>query len=168
MSMPEAAVPLRGQLPALVVATAGGIGLLRPASGTWATLATGLLCLLIIPLFHGYVLTLVLLGLTVVATVLGILCAPAAIRHWRRLDPSQVVIDEVAGTLIGLACVPPAILSAQPVLAVGVIMGLFRVFDIVKPYPVSALETLPGSYGIMTDDLAAGLCAGLLAATVLA
>ena len=168
MSMPEATVPLRGQLPALAVATAGGIGLLRPASGTWATLATGLLCLPIIPLFHGYLLTLVLLGLTVVTTVMGILCAPAAIRHWRRLDPSQVVIDEVAGTLIGLACVPAAVLSAQPVLAVSAVMVFFRLFDIAKPYPVSWLEILPGSLGIMADDLAAGLCAGLLAATVLA
>jgi len=166
--MPDAAVPLRGQLPALAVATAGGIGLLLPASGTWATLATGLFCLPLIPLFHGYVLTVVLLVLTAIATVMGIFCAPAAIRHWRRMDPSQVVIDEVAGTLMGLACIPAAVLSAQPVLSIGVVMGLFRLFDIAKPYPVSWLETLPGSLGIMADDLAAGLCAGLLAATLLA
>lgn len=166
--MPDGAVPLPRQLPALAVATAGGIGLLRPASGTWATLATGLLVLPIIPLFSGLALTAVLVALAVLATVGGLLCAPAAIRRWRRLDPSQVVIDEVAGTLIGLACIPPAVLGARPLLAVVAVMGLFRVFDIAKPYPVGWLETLPGSLGIMADDLAAGLLAGLLAAALLA
>lgn len=156
------------ELPALTVATACGIGLLRPAPGTWATLATGLVILPLIPICSGYWLSGILLALTALITIAGLLCAPAAIRRWQRLDPGQVVIDEVAGTLIGLACIPPAALAAQPVLAVALVMGLFRVFDIAKPYPVGWLEALPGAVGIMADDLAAGLLAGLLAAAVLA
>lgn len=156
------------QWPALAVATAGGIGLLRPAPGTWATLATGLLALPLIAWCPAPWLTPLFAALAVLSAVGGVLCAPAAIRRWKRLDPGQVVIDEVAGTLVGLACIPPAVLGAQPVLAVAVVMGLFRVFDIAKPYPVGWLEALPGAYGIMADDLAAGLLAGLLAMAVLA
>jgi len=166
--MPEVASARAWELPALAVATAGGLGLLRPAPGTWATGATGLLALLIIPLFPSAWLTLAMVALAVLATVGGLLCTPAAIRRWRCHDPSQVVIDEVAGTLIGLACIPPAVLSAKPLLAVAVVMGLFRVFDIAKPYPIGWLETLPGAFGIMADDLAAGILAGLLAAALLA
>jgi phosphatidylglycerophosphatase A len=168
MSTPEGA-PARGrEFAALSVATAGGIGLLRPAPGTWATFATGLAILPLIRCCPGPSLTILLLALAALATVGGLLCAPAAIRRWRRLDPGQVVVDEVAGTLLGLACIPPAVLGAQPLLGVGLVMALFRVFDIAKPYPVGRLEALPGAFGIMADDLAAGLLAGLLAAAWLA
>ncbi|MGD2126797.1 MAG: phosphatidylglycerophosphatase A [Desulfobacteraceae bacterium] len=65
-------------------------------------------------------------------------------------DPSQVVIDEVAGFLLALFLVPPSWLS----LAVGFV--LFRILDILKPFPIRRLEKLPGGWGIVLDDLVAG------------
>jgi len=68
-------------------------------------------------------------------------------------DPSQVVIDEVAGQLIALLAAP---LNWKYLLASFI---LFRGFDIVKPPPVRQLERLPGGMGIMMDDVAAGFLA---------
>ena len=151
---------------AVGIATAGGIGLLRPAPGTWASVATGILA-------YGWLVacpTQARVGLLIgvaVATLAGLACSPAACRHFARKDPGQVVIDEVAGVLAGLCLLPSHLLRDTPLAAVAVTVLLFRVFDIAKPFPVSTLEGLPGAVGIMADDLAAGLIAGLLAAALL-
>lgn len=71
-------------------------------------------------------------------------------------DPSEVVIDEVFGQWI--TCLPFASLGFREYLAAFV---LFRIFDIVKPWPIRALEKIPGGLGIMLDDAAAGLYAML-------
>ena len=151
---------------AVAIATAGGIGLLRPAPGTWASVATGCAAygwLAACPLQARAGL---LVGV-VLATVAGLLCTPAACRHFARKDPGQVVIDEVAGVLAGLCLLPGHLLRDVPLAAVAVTVLLFRVFDIAKPFPVGSLEAVPGAVGIMADDLAAGLIAGLLAAALL-
>lgn len=165
--MPDPVPAARAPL-ALAVATFGGVGLIRPASGTWATVATGLIIAPVLIFCPAHSLNAVFAVLAVLASIAGIWSAPAAIRRWNRMDPGQVVIDEVAGTLVAVACIPAATLVAQPLLAVAVAMALFRVFDIVKPYPVSWLEALHGAVGIMADDLAAGLLAGILSAALLA
>lgn len=66
-------------------------------------------------------------------------------------DPSHIVVDEVAGYLVTMAFIPPDIKY--------VVAGfvLFRVFDIVKPFPAGRLEQLHGGYGIVLDDVAAGV-----------
>ena len=68
-----------------------------------------------------------------------------------RKDPGVVVIDEVLGMLITLALLPLSI--------AGIVLGflLFRLFDVVKPYPAAQLEHLHGGLGIMADDAVAGL-----------
>ena len=68
-------------------------------------------------------------------------------------DPRPVVIDEVCGQWISLLFVPPA----WGYLAGGFL--LFRVFDVLKPFPIRRLESLPGGWGIMADDVLAGLYA---------
>ena len=73
-----------------------------------------------------------------------------------RKDPGLVVVDEVAGqwiTLVGMPFTAPVVLAG---------FVLFRVMDIVKPWPARALERLPGGWGIMADDVAAGIYAQLL------
>jgi phosphatidylglycerophosphatase A len=70
-------------------------------------------------------------------------------------DPKPVIIDEVAGQLITFFMVPISL----PSLALGFI--LFRFFDIVKPYPVHAMEEIEGGAGITMDDVVAGCCANL-------
>ncbi|MFZ5786292.1 MAG: phosphatidylglycerophosphatase A, partial [Acidobacteriota bacterium] len=83
-------------------------------------------------------------------------------------DPGPVVIDEVAGQWLALAL----LVAAQPrPLSLGLVAGsflLFRLFDVVKPWPIGRLERLPGGWGILADDLAAGLAAGLVHLAVLA
>ena len=72
-----------------------------------------------------------------------------------RNDPSEVVIDEVAGFLVTMFLLPSTWLT------LGLGFVLFRVFDVLKPYPVRQAESLRGGLGIVTDDLLAGLYAHL-------
>jgi phosphatidylglycerophosphatase A len=85
------------------------------------------------------------------ATAAGIPAATRVVRGSGEEDPSHVVIDEVAGQLLALVWAPPGWKTALA----GLI--LFRVFDILKPFPLRSLERLPGGFGIMLDDLGAGL-----------
>lgn len=73
-------------------------------------------------------------------------------------DPRWFVLDECAGQALALAGLQPAEVIAQVMLAV----VLFRVLDIMKPWPIKRLETLSGGWGITADDLAAGLAALVL------
>lgn len=71
-------------------------------------------------------------------------------------DPRRVVIDEALGQFLALFLVPGRWL---PMLLA---FGFFRFFDIIKPYPIRRLEKLPGGWGIMADDAAAGLVSAAL------
>ena len=85
--------------------------------------------------------------------VLGVPAATLVERESGRTDPGFVVIDEVAGQWI-------ALLGSPADWRHGVIaLVLFRLFDITKPFPVRRLERLPGGWGIVFDDVAAGLYA---------
>lgn len=92
-------------------------------------------------------------GLVVVAvTALGIACAQRADRAWGTEDNQRIVIDEVAGYLVTMI---PADRGNWVALVCGFVV--FRLFDIVKPPPVRWLdEKLPGGWGVMLDDVAAG------------
>ena len=87
--------------------------------------------------------------------VAGTWAATEAERGFGRPDPGPVVIDEVLGMLVTLAFVPVGVTGA----AIGFV--LFRVFDVVKPWPVNRLEELPKGLGIMSDDLLAGVYANV-------
>jgi phosphatidylglycerophosphatase A len=99
----------------------------------------------------------VLLLVVTVLSLIGIWAASRAERLFGKKDPGAVVIDEVVGQLMTFAFMPHFIGSA------GILMGfvLFRLFDIVKPYPIRKLEKLPSGLGIVVDDLAAGFYAGM-------
>ncbi len=71
-------------------------------------------------------------------------------------DPSSIVVDEVAGMLVALLAAPPGLGWA-----LGLFL-LFRVFDVWKPYPIHRLQDLPGGWGVVADDLLAGLYALLV------
>lgn len=85
--------------------------------------------------------------------VAGLLASEQAVRETGLKDPSVVVVDEWLGQGVALLAAPHSWLGA------GLAFVFFRVFDILKPPPVGALERLPGGFGIMLDDLAAGLLA---------
>jgi phosphatidylglycerophosphatase A len=82
-----------------------------------------------------------------------------------RKDPGKVVVDEVAGQMIAL--LPLTLISVQS-LTRGVIISfiLFRLFDIIKPYPAGRFERLKGGFGIMGDDLMAGVYAAVVTSVI--
>lgn len=87
---------------------------------------------------------------------LGVLFAGEAEKVYRRKDPAMIVIDEACGMLLALFFVPFNLYS--------VILGffLFRIFDILKPFPAKRLERLTGSLGIMFDDIVAALYTNII------
>jgi phosphatidylglycerophosphatase A len=140
---------------AWTVGTFFGAGLLKPGPGTYGSIAAMLLWMATAHLFHPSPVSLAL-GTFVVAlaiTLIGISAATIVAFESGREDPGHVVVDEVAGQLIALIAITPdwphAILS----------LLLFRLFDILKPWPIRKLEALPTGTGIMLDDVAAGLLA---------
>ncbi len=138
---------------AMLVATFGGIGRLKPGPGTWASVTTVALWALASWRIPVEARTWSTIAAVIMVTLVGIPAATRAARPSGLKDPQFVVIDEVAGQLVALIAVP---LAWKTFLA-GLI--LFRVFDILKPPPVRQLERLPEGIGIVVDDLGAGLYA---------
>ncbi|MBF0296241.1 MAG: phosphatidylglycerophosphatase A [Magnetococcales bacterium] len=136
---------------ASAIATLGGVGRARRAPGTMGTLASVPVAALL-QLAGPAVLA---AGLVVVI-VAGTWAAEVVCRTSGRKDPREVVVDEMAGYLLTILLAPTGWIW------LGVGFALFRLFDIGKPWPVSVLERLPGGWGVMADDLAAGLLAGLI------
>ena len=126
------------------VATAGGVGCFSSVPGTLGS-GVAFLVATIYPARH-----LPLFALLIVAvTLLGTWAADRYARRKGETDPSEVVIDEVAGMWI-------AQFGLEPSLALGSFL-VFRILDIVKPFPIRQAEALPGGVGIMADDLLAGI-----------
>jgi phosphatidylglycerophosphatase A len=132
---------------ALLVATFGYVGFFPVAPGTAGSLAA----LVVYAVVHwvGVPALEALSILGIFAT--GVWASTVSERVLGRTDPGPVVIDEVVGMLVTLA--------GMPLSPTGVALGflLFRVFDIVKPFPARRLEDAPGGWGIMLDDIVAGL-----------
>ncbi len=138
---------------ARAVATALGLGYLRPGPGTWGSLGGVALWWAMAMAAPPDRLAMATASAAILALALGV---PAATRMGEAMgdpDPSCVVIDEVAGQLITLMWAAADWKSAL----VGLI--LFRAFDILKPPPLRRLEHLPGGFGVMLDDVGAGLYA---------
>ena len=152
---PENARGPKKTLWAFAIATFFGAGYGRPGPGTWGSVAALLLWAAFAFALHPSTLTLILaltLGV-VVATALGIPAATIVERESGRTDPGFVVIDEVAGQWVALLFSPADWRHGL------IALVLFRLFDIVKPFPVRRFERLPGGWGIVFDDVAAGLYA---------
>jgi phosphatidylglycerophosphatase A len=152
----EPAVAVKKSRLSWLIATFFYIGYMKPGPGTYASAATVLLWWAAAHLIPGNWLTLVAMVASLMITVLGIPPSTVVARESGREDPGFVVIDEVAGQMIALIGVP---LSWNYLIA-GLI--LFRIFDILKPFPLRRLENLPEGTGIMMDDVGAGLYALLL------
>ena len=126
----------------LFLATCGYLGYVPVAPGTVGSAAGLALFLLVRSTGSAGV----EIAVIVVLFAIGVWSGTVAERHFGRVDPGPVVIDEVVGMLITLALLP--------VSATGAVAGflLFRVLDVVKPWPSRQLEALPGGWGVMADD----------------
>jgi phosphatidylglycerophosphatase A len=156
---------------ALGIATCG-VGYLPIAPGTWGSLLAVALFLIarlgvsgqegsVGLAFGPYAFPAIGLLAILLVTFIGIWAASRTERVLRIKDPGKVVIDEVAGQWIALWPLTFAGIGRWP-LSVIIAFLLFRLFDIVKPYPARKMESLKGGLGIMADDLVAGAYAALL------
>jgi phosphatidylglycerophosphatase A len=141
---------------AWLIGTFFGVGWLRPGPGTWASACT-------LGLWWAgarwaspdarWIYTAVA---SVIITLIGIPASTIVARESGITDPRHAVIDEAAGQLVALIGIP---LRWQYVLASFI---LFRGFDILKPPPLRRLEKIPRGWGIMLDDVGAGIYAGIV------
>jgi phosphatidylglycerophosphatase A len=135
-----------------LIATGFGIGKLPVAPGTWASVA-------MLPV--GYVIAstlgpIALAMIGVALTVLGIWVSDLVVKtRGDDKDPRDIVIDEIAGQAIAL--VPAALDPLNYIVA----FGLFRFFDIGKLWPANVAQRLPGGYGVVVDDVVAGIYAAI-------
>lgn len=136
------------------VATFSGLGYL-PFSGTVASAVTALVWFMLPSVSAAA-------HLAIIASIalLGSYATHFYLKTHSEIDPREVVIDEVLGMLIALLWAPhswPAFLTS---------FVLFRFFDIAKPFPINRCEQLPGAWGVLIDDVVAGILA--LAVRILA
>ncbi len=129
-----------------------GLGFLPLVPGTFGTLG-GVLVALALPADHWH---LAVAAAIVISSALTVVLGKAAARVAGRKDPQSVVMDEVAGFLVTVLVVPD-----PTMLEMGMAFLLFRVFDLLKPFPARKLEKLPDGWGVLLDDIAAGVYAAL-------
>lgn len=138
----------------VLLGTLFGVGLLPKAPGTWGSLFTLpliYLAYLASPLFG-------IAGLILIASLLSLWTSGASVEKFGE-DPGEFVLDETAGQAVVFLAT-----SFNDTAGINLTMLfagflLFRIFDILKPLGIDALQKLPGKFGILTDDLAAGIYA---------
>jgi phosphatidylglycerophosphatase A len=128
------------------IATLGFIGYLPIAPGTFGTFAALLFFAFLKPSIPVHI------SLIILVTALGVIASSMAEKMLNEKDSSHIVIDEFAGYALSVLLLPHTLSSLV------VSFLLFRFFDILKPLPIRWIErTLPGGFGIMADDLVAGI-----------
>lgn len=146
------------------IATFFYVGLLRPAPGTWGSAATIPLAYLL----HGLGSFPLLFVASLAVIPIGYWATAAATRGKADHDPSEIVIDEVAGMLIALWPVSFGMWQLGqnvwhvPWQFAAISFVLFRLFDIWKPGPVGWADRRHDAWGVMLDDVIAGLIAALI------
>ena len=142
------------------IATGFFSGLSPRAPGTVGSLVFLLLWLGVLSLFQSVAL-LIGLGLVLVTTVVGLMASSRYLLSLEHsiADPQEIVIDEWAGLAIALL---PAIGGSAPIWSPIAAFVLFRFFDILKPGPIRRAEALPRAWGIMADDILAGIASAVL------
>lgn len=148
----ESAMPAKRSV-AVVLATISGIGYIKGGG----SIAAAIFCIVWYLLNPSIETQLIVL---VVMLAVGIWSADVSGRIWNKKDDIRIVIDEVAGMVISLLYAPRQISWYMP----GYI--LFRFFDIVKPLGIKKVEKLPGGWGVMADDVLAGMYTLLLLQSV--
>ena len=136
-----------------IISTSLGIGYIGKGAGTYAAMFTCLVWYFFLEGQTGFQFTPILL--TILITMVGIKSANEVEVLWGK-DHGRVVIDEVAGMCITLLFVPVTI----KFVLIGLV--LFRFFDILKPLGIRQLEKLPGGWGVMADDVLAGIYANIV------
>jgi phosphatidylglycerophosphatase A len=144
-----------------------GLGLLPVAPGTWGSLPPAIVFALLYYLGVPAVLISIVMAVLVLAgVVVCVKFAPVVIAATGKTDPGEVVADEFAGQALTFLAIPllaAGTASTSQILTIAVLgFLLFRLFDIVKPWPIRKLEKLPEGWGVLSDDLLAGAYAAIV------
>ena len=141
-----------------IISTGLGVGYFPVAPGTMGSLEAVLIYWFSPPIALEIFATIIL-----AVTLIGVISSSITEKEVREKsgdselhDPGIIVIDEIAGMFFALLFIPKSLILVSGAFV------LFRFFDIVKPFPVKNLERLPSGWGIMLDDIAAGIMANLL------
>ena len=144
-----------------------GAGYLPIASGTWGSLAAGLVFAAV---WYAMIVwadarlqafqAVVLLGVAL-STYLSVIWGKWACRHFQTSDPKPFVLDEVAGQWLSLFWLPVVAPKAMWII-LGVQFLLFRILDIIKPPPARQFEKFEDGYGVVADDLMSAVYANLI------
>lgn len=146
MDQPQRSSP--GYFVHLLIATFFGSGFLPAIPGTWGSLVTAILIWFLPSLPWG-----IEILLLVLIFFIGVWSSTQVERISQSTDPGYIVIDEFIGMALVLMTIPKSF-----VLYLFAFL-LFRIFDIVKPTPVKQLQELPEGWGVMIDDIVAGIYA---------
>jgi phosphatidylglycerophosphatase A len=157
--------PARRSFPWLTVF---GLGRMRPASGTWGSLPPVIIAGLLIatgfgPENHPVLFSAILATVACVFAAACVLQGDQADLAYGK-DPSVVVADEMAGQSIALLLLPASAIGGWEKTCTLLLVAFlaFRVMDIIKPWPARQIQTLPGGWGILLDDVFAGFYAMLV------
>lgn len=153
--MTKATTAEKRRTPAVWIGTVGGAGYFPVLPGTvGSAVGVGIVVALDAIPFGTTGRDAALIGAAVLIFFIGVWAAGESEKFFGRTDPGHVVIDEVVGQMVTFLLVPHA---SWKLLLTGLV--LFRVFDVTKPFPAGRAERLPGGWGIMIDDLLAGVYA---------
>ena len=149
--------------PAHMLLTTFGLGHMPIASGTWGSLpppaiAWGLILLGLGPVEAPIVYHAALAAILILYSWACVAYGNQAEARWGKKDPGQVVADETAGQCLPLIALP--VMCEEPfkgMLCTGLAFIAFRIFDIIKLPPANQLQKLPAGWGILVDDLVAGV-----------
>jgi len=145
-----------------LLTTCLGLGKLPIAPGTWGSLPPAVV-FMAAGIWFGNTAAIVMMVLLLAGGCAATaLCSPSVMATTGRKDPGCIVSDEVAGQSLALLLMQLFAPNAGFCLTAAIGFGLFRVFDILKPWPCRRLEKLPAGWGILADDLAAGLWAAAI------
>ncbi len=154
--VPSSAPKVPWLAPAVLLATAGGLGRVPFAPGTFGALLGLPLAAVAVAIAErfddGLAGRFVEAAIIVAVCLIGIPICSRAARLMGKKDPGAIILDEVASMPLALLIVPP---EARTPVVLAVAFVLLRIFDIGKPFPCRQLEKLPAGLGIMADDWAA-------------
>jgi len=149
-----------------LLTTCFGLGWLPLAPGSWGSLPPTIIFTLMCYFGTSAIsLSIIMAALVLAGSIVCVRFAPAVIAATGKNDPEEIVADEIAGqsvTFLTVGFLAIETFSTRQILGIAAIgFLLYRAFDSVKPWPIHKLEKLPAGWGILADDLMAGVYAAV-------
>lgn len=148
-----------------LIATSFGAGFLPVAPGTWGALVGIVLWLPLYIWLPGVPAYLITIAGILFFTIAGTWASGVSERYWGK-DPVAACVDETVGQLISLLPLCGGV-DVAPWWLILVSLGLFRLFDIFKPFGIRKMESLPGGWGMMADDILAAIYSALIVEVII-